>query len=42
MQPSLEEIRDKWVSLELIIEEAIFLVTPADDGFVLPIQAKGI
>ena len=45
MQPSQEEIRDKWVSLEQIIEAAIFLVTPAGDGVngvVLPIQAKGV
>ena len=45
MQPSPEEIREKWVSLEQIIEAAIFLVTPAGDGVngvVLPIQAKGI
>jgi len=45
MQPSLEENRDKWVSLEQIIEAVIFLVTPAGDGVngvVLPIQAKGI
>ncbi len=45
MQPSPEEIREKWVSLEQIIEAAIFLVTPAGagvNGVVLPIQAKGI
>ena len=45
MQPSPEEIREKWVSLEQIIEAAIFLVTPAGDGVngvVLPIQAKGV
>jgi len=32
MQPSSEEILDKWMSLEQIIEAAIFLVTPAGDG----------
>ena len=45
IQPSPEEIREKWVSLEQIIEAAIFLVTPAGDGVngvVLPIQAKGV
>ena len=45
MQPSPEEMREKWVSLEQIIEAAIFLVTPAGDGVngvVLPIQAKGV
>ena len=45
MQPSPEEIREKWVGLEQIIEAAIFLVTPAGDGVngvVLPIQAKGV
>lgn len=45
MQPSPEEIGEKWVSLEQIIEAALFLVTPAGDGVngvVLPIQAKGV
>ena len=45
MKPSQEEIRDKWVSLEQIIEAAIFLVTPAGDGVngvVLPVQARGV
>ena len=45
MQPSSEEIREKWVSLEQIIEAAIFLATPAGDGVngvVLPVQGKGI
>src|SRR5947199_4364771 len=45
MKPTAEDIRNKWVSLENIVEAAIFLVTPAGDGVngvVLPIQAKGI
>lgn len=45
MKPSREEIRDKWVSLEQIIEAAIFLVTPVGDGVngvVLPVQARGV
>ena len=45
MQPSSEEIREKWVSLEQIIEAAVFLVTPAGDGVngvVLPVQGKGV
>ncbi len=45
MRPPAEDIRNKWVSLENILEAAIFLVTPAGDGVngvVLPVQAKGI
>ena len=45
MKPTAEDIRNKWVSLENIVEAAIFLITPAGDGVngvVLPIQAKGI
>ena len=45
MRPPAEDIRNNWVSLENILEAAIFLVTPAGDGVngvVLPIQAKGI
>lgn len=45
MKPTPEEIRTKWVSLETIIEAAIFLVSPAGDGVngvVLPVQGKGI
>lgn len=44
MHPSQEEIRTKWVSLEQIIEAALFLVTSASDGvsgIVLPVQGKG-
>src|SRR6266516_1117268 len=45
MQPSPEEMGEKWVSLEQIIEAALFLMTPAGDGIngvVLPIQGRGI
>jgi hypothetical protein len=45
MRPPAEDIRNNWVSLENILEAAIFLVTPAGDGVngvVLLIQAKGI
>jgi NAD(P)-dependent dehydrogenase (short-subunit alcohol dehydrogenase family) len=45
MKPSPEDLRNKWVSLENIVEAAIFLLTPAGDGVngvVLPVQGKGI
>lgn len=45
MKPSPEDIQNKWVSLENIIEAAIFLVTSAGDGVngvVLPVQGKGV
>lgn len=45
MKPSPEEIREKWVSLDHIVEAAIFLVTPAGsgvNGVILPVQARGI
>jgi NAD(P)-dependent dehydrogenase (short-subunit alcohol dehydrogenase family) len=45
MKPSPEEMREKWVSLDKLVEAALFLVTPAGDGVngvVLPVQAKGI
>jgi NAD(P)-dependent dehydrogenase (short-subunit alcohol dehydrogenase family) len=45
MKPSPEEIREKWVSLENIVEAAIFLVTPAGNGVngvILPVQERGI
>jgi NAD(P)-dependent dehydrogenase (short-subunit alcohol dehydrogenase family) len=45
LKPSAEELREKWVSLEHIVEAALFLVTPAGDGVngvVLPVKAKGI
>jgi NAD(P)-dependent dehydrogenase (short-subunit alcohol dehydrogenase family) len=45
MKPTPEEIRAKWVSMEHIVEAALFLVSPAGDGVngvVLPVQGKGI
>lgn len=45
MKPSQEDIRKGWVSLEHIIEAALFLVSPAGDGVngvVLPVQARGV
>jgi NAD(P)-dependent dehydrogenase (short-subunit alcohol dehydrogenase family) len=45
MRPSQEDIAKKWVSLEQIIEAAIFLVSPASDGVtgaILPVQGRGI
>jgi NAD(P)-dependent dehydrogenase (short-subunit alcohol dehydrogenase family) len=45
MHPTPEESRDQWVSLEQLIEAALFLVTKAGDGVngvVLPVQGKGI
>ena len=45
MKPTPEEIRAKWVSMEHIVEAAIFLVSPEGDGVngvVLPVQGKGI
>ena len=45
MKPSQEDIAKKWVSLEQIIEAAIFLVSSAGDGVtgaILPVQGKGI
>jgi NAD(P)-dependent dehydrogenase (short-subunit alcohol dehydrogenase family) len=45
MKPSPEEMREKWVSLDNLVEAALFLVTSAGDGVngvVLPVQAKGI
>lgn len=45
MRPSQEDIAKKWVSLEQIIEAAIFLVSSASDGVtgaILPVQGKGI
>ncbi len=44
MKPSEEDIRNKWVSREQIIEAAFFLVTSAGDGVngvVLPVRGKG-
>ncbi|HET7638400.1 MAG TPA: SDR family oxidoreductase [Ktedonobacteraceae bacterium] len=45
MKPSQEDLEKKWVSLEEIVEAAIFLVSPASDGVngvLLPVQAKGL
>jgi 2-dehydro-3-deoxy-D-gluconate 5-dehydrogenase len=45
MKPSPEELSKKWVSIEQIVEAAIFLVTPASDGItgaILPVQGMGI
>jgi len=45
MKPSPEDLSKTWVSMEQIIEVAIFLVTPASDGItgaILPVQGMGI
>ena len=45
MKPSEEDLQKKWVSVEQIIEAALFLVTSASDGVtgaILPVQGKGI
>jgi NAD(P)-dependent dehydrogenase (short-subunit alcohol dehydrogenase family) len=45
MKPSHEDIARKWVSVEQIIEAALFLVSSAGDGVtgaILPVQGKGI
>jgi len=45
MRPSPDDLRKKWVSMEQIIEAAIFLVSPASDGItgaILPVQGMGI
>jgi len=45
MKPTPQEIRAKWVSMENIVEAAIFLASAAGDGVngvVLPVQGKGI
>ncbi len=45
MKPSQEDIRKGWVSLEQIIEAALFLVSSAGDGVngvVLSVQARGV
>ena len=44
MKPSPEEIREKWGSLDTLVEAVLFLVTPAGDGVNgvgLPVQAQG-
>ncbi len=45
MHPSPEELATKWVSMEQIIEAAIFLVSPTSDGVtgaLLAVQGRGI
>lgn len=45
MKPSEQELQNKWVSKEQIIEAAIFLVSSASDGVtgaLLPVQGRGI
>ena len=45
LKPTPEELHTTWVSMEHIVEAAIFLVSPAGDGVngvVLPVQGKGI
>lgn len=45
MRPSPEELATKWVSMEQIIEAAIFLVSSASDGVtgaILPVQGRGL
>ncbi len=45
MKPSPGDIRKKWVSIEQIVEAAIFLVSPASDGItgaIVPVQGMGI
>ena len=45
MKPSPEDLSKKWVSMEQLLEAAIFLVAPASDGITganLPVQGMGI
>ena len=45
MKPSQEDLQKKWVTMEQIIEAALFLVSSASDGVtgaILPVQGKGI
>lgn len=45
MRPSSEDVEKQWVSMEQILEAAIFLVSPASDGVtgaLLPVQGRGI
>jgi NAD(P)-dependent dehydrogenase (short-subunit alcohol dehydrogenase family) len=45
MYPAPEEIRDHWVSLEQLIEAALFLATKVGggvNGVVLPVQGKDL
>jgi NAD(P)-dependent dehydrogenase (short-subunit alcohol dehydrogenase family) len=45
MKPTQEDLEKKWVSMEQIVEAAIFLVSSASDGVngvLLPVQAKGL
>src|SRR5260370_354996 len=45
MKPSEQDVQNKWVSKEQIIEVAIFLVSSASDGVtgaLLPVQGRGV
>lgn len=45
MKPSEQDVQNKWVSKEQIIEAAIFLVSSASDGVtgvLLPVQGRGV
>ena len=45
MKPSEQDLQNKWVSKEQIIEAAIFLVSSASDGVtgaLLPVQGRGV
>lgn len=45
MHPSTEEVALKWVSMEQIVEAALFLVSSASDGVtgaLLPVRGRGI
>lgn len=45
MHPSSDELAHKWVSMEQIVEAALFLVSAASDGVngaILPVQGRGI
>ena len=45
MKPSAQDVQNKWVSKEQIIEAAIFLVSSASDGVtgaLLPVQGRGV
>jgi NAD(P)-dependent dehydrogenase (short-subunit alcohol dehydrogenase family) len=45
MQPTPEELAARWVSMEQIIDAALFLLGPASDGVtgaLLPVQGRGI
>jgi NAD(P)-dependent dehydrogenase (short-subunit alcohol dehydrogenase family) len=45
MHPTREDLASKWVSMENIVEAALFLVSPASDGVngvLLPVRGRGI